>query len=221
MIGSVSFAAFDTLDTIIFQHPPVTAGRPPACMQPKGPGTYSLLPRHGIRLFAPHGEGERFARLFANTWSQIPLGPRRSILRHWRQPCPILAGESLPRIELLNAWSGRQRGRGLRGDKAMVLWKGHRLRFWRPIVAAYPDNLVKDLIAHELAHVYQDSRGFTFENAYWCEEDADMRAEDWGFSATAIDEWDLANGVSKVIDLGELSRSRRWRLFQQVERNGR
>src|SRR5579885_3722622 len=113
MGGAVSSAAFDTLDTIIFEHPPVTAGRPPACTQPKGPGTYSLLPRHGIRLFAPHGEGERFARLFANTWSQIPLGPRRSILRHWRQPCPILAGESLPRIHLLEDWSDRERGRGL------------------------------------------------------------------------------------------------------------
>ena len=153
--------------------------------------------------------------------SKSRWGPRRSILGHWRKPCPALCGLPGPQIHLLDDWSDRQRGRGLRGDKAGVSWKGNRLRFWRRIVAAYPDVLVRDLIAHELAHVLQESRGFEFENAYECEEDADMRAEFWGFSSTEIDEWDLAQGVTAEVDLDDLSPSRRRRVLQQNERNGR
>ena len=44
-----------------------------------------LLPRHGVSLFVDDGNGERFARLFTDTWKRIPMAVRRSILRHWRE----------------------------------------------------------------------------------------------------------------------------------------
>ena len=50
-------------------------------------GYHPLLPRHRVYLFANHqseAAAKRFAHLFVETWKQIPLGPRRAILRHWR-----------------------------------------------------------------------------------------------------------------------------------------
>ena len=70
----------------------------------------------------------------------------------------------------------------------------------------YPDDLVCDLIAHELAHVEQWALGWQVdaEPVYDVEEDADFRVEWWGFSATAMDAFDLANGITRVIDVSHL-----------------
>ena len=72
----------------------------------KQPGFYPLLPRHRVYLFAPvpstEDEGKRFARLFIETWKRIPLGPRRAILRHWRNRERIPLAHS-PLIQLLGA----------------------------------------------------------------------------------------------------------------------
>ena len=70
------------------------------------------------------------------------------------------------------------------------------MQFWTKIVAAFPDELVRDLIAHELAHVYQYAIGLDFgDDNYGCEEDADWTLERWGFSATAIDDWLREHGM--------------------------
>lgn len=185
-----------------------------------------LLPRHGLNVLAPRGEGERFARLFRETWSRIPLGARRSILRHWREPF-------IPSVDLVPDWSGREgatgyragkpvrRGRGLRGDKACCTWRGHQLRFWHPIVVTYPDNLVRDLIAHELAHVVQHALDEEFEDNFEKESDADWRVESWGFSATDMDEWDRANGLVRMIDWDTLDDRQRSRVKARMIRAGR
>jgi len=61
---------------------------------------------------------------------------------------------------------------------------GCRLRFWSRIVAAMPDALVCDLIAHELAHVFQWVSGWNLieEDSYAVEVHADTLVKLWGFS---------------------------------------
>ena len=103
----------------------------------KHPGFYPLLPRHRVYLFAPYPstkeEGKRFARLFIETWKQIPLGPRRAILRHWRShECTSLPSALCPMIELLSSWSGQEvhrGGHGLRATKAAVSPLGNLMKF--------------------------------------------------------------------------------------------
>jgi len=200
-------------------------------------GFHPLLPRHRVYLFAPHksdAPGKRFARLFVETWKQIPLGPRRAILRHWRNGgvAPFSVGIPLafsPLIELLSGWSKqevRRGGHGLRGTKAMVSYRGHKLQFWSKIVAVYPDSLVRDLIAHELAHVLQSARGWDSWPADPVaeEEDADFQMQVWGFDDVAMDEWDRTHGVTRIIkiDPDTLKGKRAWaRAINDFFRKGR
>jgi hypothetical protein len=187
---------------------------------------FRLLPRHDVYLFAPtnsRDDGDRFAGFFRETWGRLPMWARRRFLKHWRTdpfPPPLLYS---PVIELLPGWSGRKAGRGLRGDAANVSCRGHLLRFWTRCVAAFPDDLVRDLIAHELAHVYQWSIGDDLETMdnFEAESLADQLVEDWGFSADAMDEWMLANGHIKVIDLESLSPSQARRHKRNARRAGR
>src|SRR5512142_2457057 len=87
----------------------------------------------------------------------------------------------------------------LEGMKAGTTCQGHELRFWTKIVAVYPDNLVRDLIAHELAHVCQAAEGEPLgtANPQDLEEDADMRVASWGFDTAAMDEWDWTKSKSR------------------------
>ena len=188
-----------------------------------------LLPRHDVFLTAygsSRAHAPRFADLFRQTWARLPLYARRRILQHWRAGAhPFIAVS--PDIELTDFWSERKTGRGLRGDKACVFRRGHKLRFCTKIVCAYPDNLVCDLIAHELAHVHQWARGDDLNEVHPMEfeEDADWQVEAWGFSSDAMDEWDRANGVAKVINLDQLSpaeQKRQWaKYWARLQRDGR
>ena len=184
---------------------------------------FPLLPRHGVWLFAPDGGGERFATLFQETWARIPLGPRRAIVRHWRSGPFAYPKPFGPEVGLMSGWSGRSGGRGLRGDKARTTRAGHTLTFWTKIVAAYPDDLVRDLIAHELAHVFQCADGWNIGAMppLEVEEDADWHVERWGFSADAIDVWYREHGVTRVLDPATMSKAALARYWKQVEQNGR
>jgi hypothetical protein len=114
-----------------------------------------LLPRHPVYLFTFEGGGARFAELFRGTWARLPLGARRHILRYWRSENPYTPWDGTVKVELATDWDGRRRGRGLRGTRASMTWGGYQLYFFTKVVEALPDELVRDLIAHELAHVYQ------------------------------------------------------------------
>jgi hypothetical protein len=134
-----------------------------------------LLPRPGITLFATDGEGERFADLFRQTWRRLPLFVRRRSLKHWRggiYPYQMVS----PLIEVLPGWSRRETGRGLRGTWGFASYQGHKLQFWSKIVAAFPDALVMDLIAHEMAHVFQWACGWDLNEMDNFEVEADA---DW------------------------------------------
>jgi hypothetical protein len=95
------------------------------------------------------------------------------------------------------------------------------LRFWHPIIVAYPDALVRDLVAHELAHVVQRAIGQEFPDKYECEMDADWRVEDWGFSATAMDDWDRVHGLTRVFQWDTLNERQRRRISARADRAGR
>jgi hypothetical protein len=88
-------------------------------------------------------------------------------------------------------------------------------------VVVYPDALVRDLIAHELAHVVQHAIGQEFYDQFEAEEDADWRVEDWGFSATAMDDWDRAHGLVRVFQWDTLDERQRRRIEARTNRAGR
>jgi hypothetical protein len=164
-----------------------------------------LLPRHGVRLFAPARDDDRFARRFVETWRRLPYRVRRKILRHWKSGASPFT-RSAPLIELLPDWSGRGGEPAPRGTKAAAGMMGHNLVFCSGIVDMYPDELVRDLIAQELAHVEQWASGWDIDQAdpFECEEDADGLVEDWGFSPTAMDDWDMAHGLAEVLVIDDL-----------------
>jgi hypothetical protein len=111
----------------------------------------------------------------------------------------------------------------LRGTKGIVNRRGHEIQFWAKIVAAYPDEQVQDLIAHELAHVFQWASGWDLDDddddATLVEEHADWLVEAWGFSSTAIDDWDRANGLIQVIDVGDGSTPAQRRAYTRFMAN--
>ncbi len=190
--------------------------------------TTKVWPRPPLYLFAPDGGAERFTRLFRETWLRIPYWCRRRMLIHWR-PCPECPSNILnPRVELLEFWKDTPL-RGLRGLKAAVYQRGHQLRFRTRIVNAYPDHLVRDLIAHELAHVCQYATGSFATEGDDAEARNEIGADDmvdfWGFEPYAMDEWDRAHGVSRVIDTSKMSPERRERVerrsWKRVLRKGR
>jgi hypothetical protein len=90
-------------------------------------------------------------------------------------------------------------------------------------VEAYPDEIVRDLIAHEMAHVLQHARGLNMReaDAYDIEVDADQLVDWWGFSSTSMDEWDLEHGVTRRIDPTKLSKRQWSRLRARARESGR
>lgn len=188
---------------------------------------YYRLGRQPLWLFAPHGDGERFARLWDETWRRLPLAVRRAIRRHWRSPKAIGYGViQSPLIELLDDWVVREEG-GL----GAVFRGGHQVRFAAEAVDAAPDDVVQDLIAHELAHVHQwavgemelllaDSEDPDFnysEIELW----ADERVLEWGFSVTSIDEWSLATGRTTIRDFDAMTALEREEWEARWRRAGR
>jgi hypothetical protein len=167
-----------------------------------------LLPRHGIVLHCDNVEDPgRFARLFRETWHAIPLGPRRLMLKHWRDKTSLCP---LPRIVMVKF---------LR-DNALGLCKneGCEVQFLTDAVDLMPDECVRTLIAHELAHVYLGvvlpHLWAAADNPRWnpdgdapshvsrLEFEAELRvlfvSEEWGFDEDGLDRW-LDQGGREVL----------------------
>ena len=146
--------------------------------------------RQNIHLYAFDGDGPRFAHLFRETWRLLPLYARLRILCLWRNSADALAHTILrsPNIELLSDWSGRK-GRGLRGCLAAVSNHGHQLRFLSRAMDRLPASIVRDVVAHELAHVYQAAVGadWSVHEVLESEMEADELVTDWGFDAKSVD----------------------------------
>jgi hypothetical protein len=169
-----------------------------------------ILPSHHVYVWAVDGDGHRFCRLFQETWRRIDLRARRRILRHWREDDSVAwqIWQS-PSIVLLST-----RDQNKRNHSAGTRCLGHGLRFCSADVDEMPDDVVRDLIAYELAHVYlfalgirygcEGRRGVGFVNAegeYWGDiieiEDSNARfMSSWGFDSESMNRW--ANSTGRV-----------------------
>jgi hypothetical protein len=160
-----------------------------------------IIPRSGIYLSGHgHGDDRRFARLFKGTWLTLPLAARRKMLRHWRHDERRGIGgfwgtpTTSPTIELLSGWFPTESALWEAMDGlpeaeqplAQTFGGGHTLRFWSRALDPMPDDLVRRLVAHELAHVHQFACGRSGAD---CEAFAEQLASCWGYPGGPIREW--------------------------------
>lgn len=148
-------------------------------------------PERQICVFAFEGNAARFAAIFRNVWDGLPSEDRDTIYSYW---CKGFLGRDFsPRIELSGCWARRN------DELGMTSWVGHRLVFHAPSVDRLSDAAVTELVAHELAHVFQMANHpnpyATVQDGYdpWVEIDADSIVQEWGFEVYVIEE-DLKSG---------------------------
>jgi hypothetical protein len=174
-------------------------------------GTLPLLPRHPkVRFYDMAGNAERFKTIFYQTWKRLPFGVRRRIIAYWRANwcCPWPDVRFSPQICVYKQLYVRDRGTGI---APTTVWGncgsgGHRLEVDGTIIDKMPDAIACDLVAHELAHVFQHAAGMVDAidedgQPYSIlpqgdallpgevENDADDLMVAWGFDDTAMDEW--------------------------------
>jgi hypothetical protein len=171
------------------------------------------LVRHRIGVPRPLRRGEHDPR-------PAPPGWPWPVAETW----PILV---TPRVELVYGWVGGRhddilyprRGRPphpaaaprghYRKALGMVSARGHLLRFRAGAVDRMPDEVVQDLVAHELGHVYLQASGWHgwFKQKMGSppeereeEEEVDiMVEEEWGFGVETIDKWTLKVGLTRLL----------------------
>jgi len=124
-----------------------------------------------------------------------------------------------PRIEVLPGWNNRKgvadvpllKARRQMNLYGQVLCNGHFLCFWSKVTERMPDKILRLLIAHELAHVYQNAIG----DEVWFglhdvpsngdrELDADILAGEWGYIGDEIDQWAADEGIARVVEVKTL-----------------
>lgn len=194
-----------------------------------------IAPESGLYLHPRnHGNDQRFAEVFAQTWKKVPGADRETIVKHW-QECDYRSRSQLvhpeqelafdfadpseirwvvPKVELLSGWVGaceehivpdKKHPRGSKWRWAEVFPKGQVMRFHAPFVDQLPDKILGDLIAHEIAHVYQFAvgperlfgPGVLEPTRGQYEEDADRIMLDWGFDLESVDRWADEQGLVK------------------------
>ena len=140
-----------------------------------------------LPIFRDNDQERHFAGVFRDTWCRIPLGRRRQLVTFWRDDVwSHHAGPFSPKLELLQDWSGRGEE-----DVAICGLMGHGLRFYSGDIDVMPDNIVSDVIAHELAHVWLIAAGQ--HNPLDPEQDseypADYQMAEWGFDPSSVYVW--------------------------------
>ncbi len=162
-----------------------------------------LLPKHGVYLSAPSGDGERLCSLFVRVWEQIREKDRETILSHWFQGSARIDEFSIMATELATEWCNRtSEYLETHGIVAQCRDCGCKVYFHRNSFgdkAAMIDEDACYYIAHELAHVTWIARKerFHLEAAAnqspdrncgepdsvdeSCENLADDLAAEWGF----------------------------------------
>jgi hypothetical protein len=107
-------------------------------------------------------------------------------------------------------------------------------------IAKMPDVVVQDVVAHELAHVYQKANGIRpagqhrggavdyvdRHGDYWggkpeIEEDADWTAGLWGFDSDSIHRWYCDTRGIIERPLSEITPEELMKCFRRIERYGR
>jgi hypothetical protein len=112
--------------------------------------------RNGLSLVVlGEGDEDRFAEVFRLTWRRIPLGARRSLLKHWRESRSDLdrrEGTPSPHIALRREWIQRE-------PLTLGCWKPKSMHilFYAPVVDTMPVEVLVSLIAHEIGHAYLEA----------------------------------------------------------------
>jgi Zn-dependent protease with chaperone function len=156
---------------------------------------------------------DRLARVVGRVWRKLPVEVRAT-LRGYLTPAveaeavrvrPTLTKGAL-RVEALRVFPGSRRALG------QCLHRGHTVRLLAGAVNAMPDKPLAALVAHELAHVYQEAAWKEFRRGLYgggVEEDARGLMTAWGFQEDAIDRWAEARDEERC--LAELRRMQRRR----------
>jgi hypothetical protein len=152
----------------------------------------ALLPRHGVYFTAwqvNRQEVDRFCGLFQAVWRRLPLGVRRSILDLWRSQVEVYRWTKRPTGHpKATGWPPKYAAAHLIGgpwrtSRAMgttslggleMTFEARFINEWAPLVA--------QLMAHELAHVFQHAAGYRERmTTRQCEADAHRLQAEWGF----------------------------------------
>src|SRR5208337_4324938 len=113
-----------------------------------------LVPEHELYLFGPREELQQFAKMFRETWTQVPGQDKEVIVRHWKDLDHLSPG---PRIvaALASEWHVDETDRIQdRSTAAQTCCYGHKLLFWTSFFRSYDPIDARAMIAHELAHTY-------------------------------------------------------------------
>jgi hypothetical protein len=136
-----------------------------------------LTPSVHLQFRVKGGDGDRFARLFQEVFSRLPDNDRGIILRHWAEAVYLS-------LELSNSWADHAEKLG---NSAACGWE---LQFNAEEVDLAPEDAVRCLIAHELAHVYQYASGINRTPGFEFESDAYERVKAWGFERRTWGNWE-------------------------------
>lgn len=140
--------------------------------RPTSLGLY-LLPHLELDRGADHAARQRFARLFHSTLDQVPARPRNALVKFLRQrPGTVFILKWIPPRP---GWDGQAWG------TCRVLADRTELTFLRDVVAGADPEVVRALIAHELAHLYGHATGAHSWDKTVEEWLAERTAEGWGF----------------------------------------
>jgi hypothetical protein len=161
---------------------------------------FPIVPEERLYLHCD-GEprGQQFAELFRQVWQAIPADAHVVIRDFWRRHA--LFGK--PFIEYSNQWLP-----GGSDVRATTKAFAGEMQFLAKELDPMPDDAVRFIIAHELAHVFQKARGDTLdfsergEAAFLGadgerrtvdenEENADRLAKSWGFPQVPLMLWDI------------------------------
>jgi hypothetical protein len=181
----------------------------------------ALMPSSGLHLnhyYCDEATARRFADVFRETWLQIPMADRRAMVKDWRD-CKAemvstgineatratLAQMFYPSISI-DTFIQDQDARDEMPLGCFFRKYGRSIQFWSPAVEIMPDDVLSNLIAHELGHAYLKATGeadeinaesidgkgtvlFLGDKVNWEEIRVYEVMEDWGFDDDVISAW--------------------------------
>ena len=133
-----------------------------------------VIPNRPLTIDVGCGDGDRFVRLFTSAWSELPNAVRKEVITHWTKE-----ENSYVSLELSNAW------KNCKSRDAEVSLAGCEMKFNAAEVDRMPEDVVKSLIAHEFAHVYQYAVGISGRKNDELEDNAEELISNWGFNWVA------------------------------------
>lgn len=157
-----------------------TTGTPPTCRR-YGDQPRRLVPRHRVFLALSYAaDDDHFAAAFLETWERLPAAARKRIADAAKQDRAGLLVAVLPDLP-------QDRDGGAAAGALMI-------QFSARLVDLMPKASLQRIVAHELAHVYDNiGRGFAMptEPEAELERRVDAIADSWGFAR----DWQAPNAA--------------------------